>query len=175
MFDSLIDPRGLEELCQAARSAPPGAIVEVGVYKGGSAARLYDVAQSQGRRLYLYDTFSGHPYTDAVDDHKLGRFGDAVSPEALRAALPDAQVIQGLFPDCLVYMEPIAFVHADADLYRSTLAICTVLPPLMVKHGVLWFDDYSHSDTKGCRRAVDECFPSTVKALRGGQAMVTLP
>lgn len=172
-FDSLIDPRALETLCAVARWAPPGAIVEVGVYQGGSAARLYEVARAQGRELYLYDTFAGHPWSDAIDDHPIGRFADAIAPDVLRAALPGAVVIEGTFPESLVPMPPVAFVHADADIYRTTLAICRTLPPLMVDGGVLVFDDYSHGDCRGCRAAVDECFPSRA-LMAGGRALVEL-
>ena len=58
---SLLSPEQLEDLAQLARSAPAGAFVEVGVYRGGSARVLCDIAQEQGRTLYLFDTFAGHP------------------------------------------------------------------------------------------------------------------
>lgn len=171
---SLINPDGLDLLCEAARSAPPGAIVEIGVYKGGSAIRLYEVAEMQGRKLYLYDTFQGHPHHDAtLDDHALGRFSDATTPEALQALMPNAVIVQGVFPDTLVDMGPVAFVHADADLYQTTRDICEWMPSRMVEGGVIWFDDYSHSDTRGCRAAVDEVYPHRT-VLPAGQAVVTV-
>jgi hypothetical protein len=83
-------------------------------------------------------------------------------------------VVHGVFPDSIVEMPPIAFVHADADIYESTKAICAVLPPLMVPGGVLWFDDYSWRDTRGCRAAVDEAF-TDVHVLPSGQAIVVIP
>jgi len=173
-LSSLVSEAGLEVLCDEARAAPPGAIVEVGVYKGGSAARLWHVAREQGREIFLYDTFTGHPHTDpSIDDHPLGRFADAVDPNALREALPGAHVIVGTFPDSLVEMPPIAFVHADADLYQVTLDICSTLPWLMVPGGVMIFDDYAHGDCRGCKKAVDECFPDRT-LLRDGRAKVVM-
>lgn len=172
---SLIDPTGLGQLREAATLAPPGAIVEVGVYQGGSAAVLYQVARAQGRELFLYDTFAGHPFhDDGIDDHPLGRFADAIDPNRLRELLPHAQVIVGTFPETLVEMPPVAFVHADADIYRSTLAVCREMPKRMVSGGLLYFDDYSHGDCRGCKLAVDECFGPLVTVLRGGQAIVSI-
>ena len=169
---SLIGPEGLDLLCKAASNSPPGAIVEIGVYQGGSAIRLYEVAEKQGRTLYLYDTFQGHPHHDpTLDDHALGRFADAATPERLQALMPNAVIVQGVFPQSLVLMEPVAFVHADGDLYQTTRDVCEHMPRHMVVGGVLWFDDYSHPDTRGCRAAVDEAFPHRT-VLPSGQAVV---
>lgn len=44
---SIISGDRLHELRQAAEAAPPGNFVEVGVYMGGSAQHLYDVARSR--------------------------------------------------------------------------------------------------------------------------------
>lgn len=175
MMRSLIDPRGLGQLQDYAAMSPPGALVEIGVYQGGSAEALYRVALQQGRELFLYDTFAGHPFHDEVDDHPLGRFADAISPGHLRDMLPGAHVIVGTFPESLVDMPAVAFVHADADIYRSTLAICREMPKRMVPDGALYFDDYSHGDCRGCKQAVDECFPGSAIVLPSGQAIVHLP
>lgn len=172
---SLLGPDGVRRLCGVAADAPPGAFVEIGVYQGGSALALYQLAQAQGRALYLYDTFAGHPHhDDALDDHPLGRFSDAIDPAELQRLLPAAVVVVGTFPDSLVEMPPVAFVHADADIYESTRAICERMPPLMVKGGLILYDDFSHHDCRGCRVAVDEAFPDRV-VVPGGQALVTLP
>lgn len=177
---SLIGGTDLDDLARAAEEAPPGAIVEVGVYQGGSAQRLHDVAQRQGRALYLFDTFAGHPEVDPARDdlkeHPLGRFADAIDPDVLRAALPGAVVVVGAFPASLagLSLPPVAFVHGDADLYGVTRAICTVLPPMMVPGGRLYFDDYSHGGTEGCRLAVDEVF-GAAPPLVNGKRLVELP
>jgi hypothetical protein len=75
---SVIGPRALDDLRAAASEAPPGDFVEVGVYKGGSAAVLAEVARARGRRLFLFDTFSGMPHSEqGVDHHVVGDFGSA--------------------------------------------------------------------------------------------------
>lgn len=42
----------------------PGAIAELGVYKGGTAKLLSHVLADTGKTLHLFDTFSGMPKTD---------------------------------------------------------------------------------------------------------------
>lgn len=159
--ESLLSPAALASLESLARSAPPGDFVEVGVYKGGSAAVLYDVAHEQGRRLFLFDTFAGTPFQHAVfDKNARGSFSDC-SEEEIRRLFPDARVIPGVFPHSLPRTHPfgpIAFVHADADQYRSTRAICDEMPRRMVKGGMILFDDYGENGCEGCTIAVDECF-----------------
>lgn len=156
MTPSLIGPQALQELEGAARLAPPGDIVEVGVYQGGSAAVLGRVALEQGRRLFLFDTFTGIPYRDDVDHHNVGDFDDT-SAEAVQAAVPHARIRAGLFPDTLTdEVGPIALAHIDCDQYRSVRACCEELGPRMVPGGVMVFDDPNVLD--GAARAVRESF-----------------
>lgn len=168
---SLIGDGLLLALADLAGSAPSGAFVEVGVYQGGSAQVLYDIAQEQGRALYLYDTFSGMPVSGSLDSHPIGDFADC-SADTIIAAMPEAHVQVGIFPDTLVDMPPIAFVHADADQYESTKAICLRLGPLMVDGGLLLFDDYR--GLKGCIAAVDECFPEREVLPQDERALVRI-
>jgi O-methyltransferase len=129
--------------------------VEVGVYKGGTAYHLAEVAMEQGRAIYLYDTFTGIPWKDEIDTHPIGDFGDT-SADAVRAAIPYAKVLEGVFPDTLVEMGPIAFVHLDVDQYRSYMDCLRVLVPMMVPGGAMVFDDYGWLD--GATVAVNEFF-----------------
>jgi predicted O-methyltransferase YrrM len=170
MPNSLINPFALEELVREVRSAPPGDIVEVGVYQGGSAARLAEVAREQGRRLFLFDTFTGIPYAGEFDFHKVGDFSDT-SEVAVRAAIPDAEIVPGLFPDTLHEgVGPIALAHIDCDQYESVRACCKALEPRMIAGGVMVFDDYDVLN--GARLAVEECFPGRVQFSEQGKARV---
>lgn len=175
---SLIQRDDLDELCRLARSAPPGDIMELGVYQGGSAQRLYEVCEDQGRTLHLFDTFSGHPIVGDYDDsvtHHLGRFADAITPSALQALLPNAIIHVGTFPDTLPPdLTAIAFVHSDCDLYAPTLAVCQLLPARMVNGGMLYFDDYGRTECPGVERAITETFGSS-HPHHNGKALVTLP
>lgn len=174
--ESLIASSDLDTLCGLAAAAPPGAFVEVGVYKGGSAVRLYEIAERQGRALYLFDTFAGHPRTSPEDDtrhHYAGRYADAIDPAELRRLLPNAVIVVGEFPGTLPAIEEVAFVHADTDLYHSTDEICRLFPPLMVPGGMLYFDDYGVEDTPGVTLAVDQWFGAG-PLLPNGKRVVVL-
>lgn len=162
----------LESLYTHAALAPRGAFVEIGVYQGRSARRLYAVAQVQGRELYLYDTFCGMPFQGELDGNPVGSWADT-SVEAVRARMPKAHVIAGVFPESLVAMPPVAFVHADADQYESTAAICKIMPGLMVKGGMILFDDYGVGDCQGCTAAVQEYFKE-FRVLDTGRALVEI-
>lgn len=136
-----------------ASRSPPGAFVEIGVYKGGTA---WTLAQF-GRPLYLYDTFEGHPESCLIEpeSHYKGRFSDT-SAEAIQEAIPAAHVIKGMFPQSLVRMPLVGFCHADVDTYQSTVSVLENMIPRMAPSGMILFDDYSASDCKGCKKALDD-------------------
>lgn len=157
--DPLVGEPTAHWLAAVAWAMPPGCIVELGVYKGGSARYLAEIARGQGRKLYLYDTFAGIPVRDPIDTHRIGDFADT-SMQAVAEAVPDAVLVPGVFPDSLIEMPPIAFCHVDADQYQSVKAACERLGPLMAKGGVMVFDDYGQ--LAGATRAVDECFPGRI-------------
>ena len=152
---SEISPNALNELRETAARVPPGNFAEVGVYRGGSAAILYAVAQASGRALFLFDTFTGIPHQGPMDHHKVGDFGD-VDLASLKAALPAATFCVGVFPDTLVDTGPLALVHVDCDQYASVKACCEAFGPRMVPGGVMVFDDCDV--LAGARQALQECF-----------------
>jgi O-methyltransferase len=128
-------------MCELAARTPAGAFVEIGVYKGGSARLLADVAEQQGRELHLFDTFTGMPIAGPEDSHQVGDFADT-SEAAVRALIPSAHFHVGIFPATApVAMPPIAFVHLDVDQYQSYRDAIAWAAPLMVPGGVIWFDD----------------------------------
>ncbi len=170
--ESLLSPEALTSLEWLARTAPPGAFVEVGVYKGGSAAVLYRVAQEQDRQLFLYDTFKGTPfYRPGLDGNRKHSFADVDFAEICRL-FPKAIIVKGVFPATARPMGTVAFVHADADQYDSTAAICSHFPPIMAKGGTILFDDYGVSGCDGCTKAVNEAFGDRITRLDTGKAAV---
>lgn len=165
---SACPPGAIRSLLYYAQRAPAGAIVEIGVWKGGSAFAL----SSLGRRLYLYDTFEGIPYQGPLDTgNPVGKFADT-SVEAVRALIPSATIVKGVFPDSIIPMEPVAFVHADADQYESTRAILEVMPDRMVPGGFILFDDYNVTDCEGCTQAVRESGRPFLTTHDTGKALV---
>ena len=162
---SVISPDLLNELIEEARRAPDGDFVEVGVYQGGSLSGLTQVAREKGgRRVFGFDTFTGIPFQLAgVDHHKVGDFGDT-SLDAVRAAVPDAILVQGTFPDTLTDdVGPIALAHVDCDQYQSVRDCCTHLASRMVPGGVMIFDD--PDCLAGAGKAVLEVFPQERVAI----------
>ena len=175
---SLVSAGNLEVLASHARSTPPGAFVEVGVYRGGSARVLYEIAERQGRTLWLFDTFDGHP-TPGVEDstaHPKGRFADCADPQDLALEMPGVRVVIGPFPWSLYHYYPqlglaaVAFAHIDVDLYDSTREAITGLLSFMVPGGVMYFDDYGVDDCPGATKAVDELCPGRI-ILPNGKAI----
>ena len=142
----------IDDLVNRASNAPPGAIVEVGVYTGGTGWHLTQLAQRQGRKIYLYDTFEGIPYKGDLDYHEVGDFSD-VDYESIKSTLPYAEVIKGIFPDSAVPMPPIAFVHLDCDQYKSVIDSWNFLKDKLVPGAIVWFDDavgdYNYVGTPG--------------------------
>ena len=151
----------------ASRSNPGGAIVEIGVYKGGTAWHLARLR----RPLYLYDTFEGMPVSSGSDTHQLGHFSDC-SAEAVQEAIPSAIIIKGKFPDSLIEMPPVSFVHADADQYESTKAILDLMPDRMLLGGFILFDDFMVKDCEGCTQAVMESGRRILVIGETGRALV---
>jgi O-methyltransferase len=153
VINSLVGKGAREEMVRLAWDTPEGCFVELGVYQGGSAYPLYLVAEEQGRKLFLYDTFTGIPYKSSVDSHEIGDFRDT-SAESVSRMMPKATVVQGIFPFSVVKMPPIAFCHIDADQYDSIRMAIWIFGPRMVKGGIMWFDDVGCLD--GANKAYNE-------------------
>lgn len=154
---SVVSPQFIEEMISVAKKSVEGNFVEVGVYKGGTAFHLTNIAKEQNRKIYLYDTFSGMPFSSKEhnDFHEIGDFDDT-DYDDVKNALPYAEVIKGIFPSSAIPMGKIAFAHIDCDQYQSVLESTKYILPLMNKGGVIWFDDAP--DLEGALLAVEELF-----------------
>lgn len=165
-----------------AKNRIPGAIVECGVWRGGSmmaAARTLLDHDITDRELYLYDTFTGMTEPTEVDvrctgEHALDRFRERQTGEDqsdwCHASLHDVQqamqltsydqqnihYVSGKVEQTIPGTMPstIAILRLDTDWYDSTCHELTHLFPRLVKGGVLIIDDYLA--WKGQNKAVDE-------------------
>jgi hypothetical protein len=185
---TMTTPRRIAALCDAveyvARHEVPGAIVECGVWKGGSmmaAALTLLHLDAADRDLHLFDTFQGMPppgerdvlsaydgYSPTRRWRRRRRRGDTstwhyVTAAEVRAALlstgyPAERVhlVEGRVEDTLPASAPdqIAVLRLDTDWYASTKHELEQLYPRLARGGVLIVDDYGHYE--GARRAVDE-------------------
>jgi hypothetical protein len=119
---TLVSPQNVSFLIEQATKTPPGIFVEIGVYRGGTAFYLNQLAKKRGNELWLFDTFEGMPEsTPGIDSHLIGDFADC-SLEAVKELIPEAKIFKGFFPDTLPLPDkipPIAFAHIDCDQYES--------------------------------------------------------
>jgi len=137
-----------------------GDIAEVGVYKGGSAKIICEVAG--GKSVHLFDTFEGLPSPCDMDNPRQSHKGDFfASLESVKDYLkiyPNIYFYKGVFPSTSdsIKNKKFSFVHFDVDIYESTLNCLNFFYSRMNKGGVIISHDYSMSD--GVRRAFDQFF-----------------
>ena len=170
---TLVSPANVSVLLNIAKETPKGIFIEVGVYKGGTAYYLNELAKERNNALWLFDTFEGMPEsTDGVDFHPVGHFSDC-SYQEVKKLVSGARIFKGFFPDTLPMerdIPPVAFVHVDCDQYDSIKECILKLIPLLVVGGVMYFDDYGCLD--GATKAIDAYCPDRV-IMKNGKAMYT--
>jgi hypothetical protein len=156
-----------------------GAVVECGVWKGGSSMMMAHALRQRGdvaRELYLFDTFAGMTEPTKDDGARAHRMWaanqqkdvntfcysplDEVKANMRSTEYPESKLhfvqgpvektIPGTLPD------EIAVLRLDTDWYESTYHELTHLYPRLAKNGVLIIDDYG--EWEGARRAVDQYF-----------------
>jgi len=137
---------------------PPGAIVELGTNKGGSAALL----ATPGRPLWLFDTWAGIPAArPEVDGPAAGGLTGSMSAsfgeceESLRALGSRPRMIQGdwrkTLPPLVQEIGQVALLHIDGDWYDSVLTGLRLLADAVPNGGVIVLDDFGWWE--GARRA----------------------
>ena len=181
--------RGVEHV---VRARVPGAIVECGVWKGGSMMAVALTLARLGatdRDLYLFDTYSGmtEPTREDVDSAYDGfslrgmwerrRQGDmnwiGVPASDVRAAMATTgypmervHLVEGPVEETVPSRAPeaVALLRLDTDWYASTRHEMEHLYPRLARPGgVLILDDYGHY--AGARRAVDEALAASGEPL----------
>jgi O-methyltransferase len=183
---TLTPPAAVAALADAVRHVctnnVPGAIVECGVWRGGSmravARTLLDLGETD-TDLYLFDTFEGMSEPTNKDVMWTGERADAVlareSKESnfwARAPLDQVrEVMHALpYPKSKIHFvkgkveetipdqapDEIALLRLDTDWYESTKHELEHLYPRLVTGGVLILDDYGW--WRGAGRATDEYF-----------------
>ncbi|MDT4943784.1 MAG: O-methyltransferase [Pseudonocardiales bacterium] len=203
---SMVKNEGLNALILATRYVSehkiPGAIVECGVWRGGSmqaAARTLLALEDAGRDLYLFDTFEGMTPPTAEDVRSDSgqsaeqMLGQSDKRELVWCVADLADVRAGMapigYPDEKVHYvvgkveetvpaqapEEIAILRLDTDWYSSTRHELEHLYPRLASGGVLLIDDFG--DWEGCRKAVEEFLAETGARLLllrvdGGRAAV---
>lgn len=137
----------------------PGDLVEAGVWRGGVCIlmrALLEVYRDPSRQVWVADSFSGMPESNAAGDSELAlhEFNDVLSvsqdqvEENFRSyGLLDDRVVflAGWFEDTLpsAPIERIALLRMDADLRTSTSVILENLYDKVSPGGIVVVDDYS--------------------------------
>ncbi len=157
-----------------ATQSLPGSVAELGVYKGGTAKIFGELLKHSGKKIYLFDSFSGMPWTEKDKEKHEVVFED-VTLEKVQEYLKDYPAMQfrpGFFPDTAKGLEDEKFslAYLDADLYESTKNGLEFFYPRMVPGGIILLDDYGSHRWSGVREAVD-----TFAALVGTRAISTVP
>lgn len=159
----------------------PGDVVECGVWRGGMmmlAALTLQHCGDTSRKLYLYDTFDGHPEPQGLDceldkgmvkrtydywKERNVKWGYGGRVEDVRKNLsqvdyPQDQIIfvEGMVEKTIPGTVPdrISLLRLDTDFYYSTRHELEHLYPRLSVGGVLIVDDYGTYE--GSRTATDE-------------------
>jgi O-methyltransferase len=146
------------------RDGVPGALVDCGVWNGGSTILLSDAAPE--REVWAFDSFEGLPEPGPLDGpDSAGWRGECLGAEAkLRdgfrryASEERLHVAKGwfdqAFPEHADEVGAVAVLHADGDWYESVLLTLRTFYPRLSPGGYVVIDDYGA--WPGATRAVDE-------------------
>jgi hypothetical protein len=169
-----------------------GDFAETGVWRGGSCMLIAETLlalSSSSRRIFLFDTFTGHPQPDADKDvdiwgnraidewQRMTRDGNHdwgyVSLEEVQANLAltgyptnNLVFVKGMVEETVCHvpsMDKLALLRLDTDWHDSTRASLEYLYPRLVSGGVLIVDDYGHY--QGQRMAVDAYLKATGESI----------
>jgi predicted O-methyltransferase YrrM len=142
-----------------------GDIAELGVYRGNSAAILAKLANQYGRKLFLFDTFTGfdeRDYAGKNDTTNDCDFTDTSVDNVRRLLTPyDAIFVKGFFPESLsqtTLSETFAIIHIDCDLAEPMRAGLETFYPLLAPGGIMILHDYGSGWWKALTKTVDEFF-----------------
>jgi O-methyltransferase len=144
----------------------PGAILEVGVWRGGTGALLAARARNLGlsETVYLCDTWQGVVKTTDVDTYYRDGKHDDTSREIVQRlvaemGLDNVELLEGIFPDKTggrIAGESFRLCHCDVDVYESAKGVLEWVWPRLAHGGAVVFDDYGFPACPGVTRLVDE-------------------
>jgi O-methyltransferase len=133
-----------------------GAILEVGVWRGGTGAILAQASKPAGKTVYLADTFTGVVKAGAHDPtYRGGEHADTsqalVAKLLASLSLENVRLLEGVFPDDTQHLvtDRIAMLHCDVDVYASSRDIVQWCLPRMSVGSLLVFDDYGFHGCEG--------------------------
>ena len=143
----------------------PGAVAELGVYRGDFAVLIH--AAFPDRTIHLFDTFEGFPAKDVAAEQtqglsraKVGDFAETAEDTVEKRFHDREKAVfhKGYFPDTFSSCreELFAFVSIDADLYAPTAAALPLFWERLSPGGVLLIHDVNSTQFTGAGKAVRE-------------------
>lgn len=138
----------------------PGELVEVGVWRGGTAALIASVLPE--RPIHLFDTFEGVAKAGDNDTIYTGGEHSDTGREVVETLFSSlglsGHVHMGIFPDDTLDALPaqIALGHIDVDTYLSARDCFHAIWPRVPVGGIVIFDDYGVFGCEGVAQAVNE-------------------
>ncbi len=156
----------LWQLTEQASKLPEGAILEVGVWRGGTGALIATQAQACGMtdNVYLCDTFTGVVKATDMDETYGGGEHADTSPELVTELARDMQlmnfeILQGVFPEDTgheIADQTFRLCHIDVDVYQSAKEIGQWVWDRLVPGGIVVYDDYGFQACDGVLKCVEE-------------------
>jgi len=145
----------------------PGAVAEIGVYRGGSSYLLSKVLPE--KKIFLCDTFEGLPEDGSKtiqNEPSAGWLSDTDVNSVLEFVSQanecsgNIECLKGYFPDetsaLIPEDEKFCLVHLDTDRYASTKSALEFFYPRLCKGGRILLHDYNCFGTPGVKKAVQE-------------------
>jgi len=192
--NTLVDIYRCYELWQLVhkiyRLNPHAAILEVGVWRGGTAGimsqQLADLKSTC--TIYLADTFSGVAKAGEKDSFYTGGEHSDTSQYIVEDVLknkshyPHFKILKGIFPDDTMHEIPenekFGLCHIDVDVYDSAKDILEWVWGKLIPGGVVVFDDYGFHSCTGVTKLVEEyrSYPDrqVIHNLNGHALMIKL-
>jgi len=145
----------------------PGAIIEVGVWRGGTAGIICSAihACNSNKHAYLADTFTGVTKAGDYDkSYKGGEHSDCSVKNVNdflsgKLGLNNYTILQGVFPEDtagLIKESKFSLCHVDVDVYLSALDIEKWIWPKLSIGGMMIYDDYGFSGCNGIKNFVNQ-------------------
>lgn len=154
--------------------------VECGVYTGGTAFFLCQVADAAGINVHLYDSFEGLSEPGEQDGHYWeggGLTADGALTKSNLAEFGSPEFHVGWIPKTFDSTAPsrIGLLHVDVDLYEPTFDSLSFFFPRLAAGGIVVLDDHGFTSCPGARAAALDYFKDRreiITDLPTGQGMV---
>lgn len=144
-----------------------GDVAECGVFRGETSRELLRYLEENNiqKTLHMFDTFKGLPDIITVEEMatatgkllRKSQFSCSLKTVVKQMkGLHQFVIHRGLFSITFTnFVENLCFIHADADLYLSTLDIIHLADKCLVPGGNIVFDDYNNPETPGVKLAIE--------------------